>query len=51
MKRLSKEEMLDRVIKERGFEDSFTIWFAKAIDTNLPIIILWVSIIIMLTIA
>lgn len=29
-----KYEMLDEVIKARGFEDKWTIWFAKLVENE-----------------
>lgn len=31
---MSKEMMLDEVIRTRGFEDQWTIWFAELIENE-----------------
>ena len=31
---MTKEQMMDEVIKARGFEDEITIWFCKLCEEN-----------------
>ena len=32
---MTKEEMLTEVIKTRGFEDKWTIWFAELVENKI----------------
>ena len=35
IKTMTKEEMLTEVIKTRGFEDKWTIWFAELVENKI----------------
>lgn len=31
---MTREQMLDKVVRQRGFEDKYTVWFSTLIENN-----------------